>query len=230
MASEYMEEYLETLYTLTESGMPAKTSEIATQLKVAPASVTEMLQKLADEGYVTYQPYYGATLTKKGLDLARKIKRKHRLLERFLFDTLKIKKDRVHEQACRMEHVLSDEAEEALCKVLDHPDECPDDGNLIPPCDKDVSNCVECERVKAKRSKEIVPLTKLRDREKCRLIFIRGGKGAVQRLSDMGLTRDAELCVLKSAPMGGPVEVSVRGSKIAIGHGLATKMFVEMCE
>jgi DtxR family Mn-dependent transcriptional regulator len=230
MASEYMEEYLETLYTLTEGGMPAKTSEIATQLKVAPASVTEMLQKLADEGYATYKPYYGATLTKKGFDLAKKIKRKHRLLERFLFDTLKIKKDRIHEQACRMEHVLSDEAEEALCKVLNHPDECPDDSRLIPPCEKDVPSCAECERGKVKRSKELVPITKLQARGKGRVAFIRGEKNVTQRLSDMGLTKDAEVCVLKSAPMGGPVEVSVRGSKIAVGHELANKVFVELCD
>lgn len=76
------EEYLEALYTLTQDGQTATTSAISKRLNVAPASVTEMLQKLADAGYVNYARYQGVTLTRTGHDMAEKMARRHRLLER----------------------------------------------------------------------------------------------------------------------------------------------------
>ena len=139
-----VEEYLEALYTLTQSGKTARTTIISDYLKVAPASVTEMLRKLADKSYVKYSPYKGATLTEKGFKIAEKMTRRHRLLERFLYDTLKIGKETVHKQACDMEHSLSDEVEESLCQFLNHPNKCPDDGKIIPPCDLQFSSCEEC--------------------------------------------------------------------------------------
>jgi len=130
MDRERFEEYLETLYTLTKDKKPAKTTEVASCLGVAPPSVTEMLQKLAEEGYVDYQPYYGASLTKKGLDIARKVKRRHRLLERFLVDFLGMEEDNAHKEACKLEHVISDDVERRFCSLMKHPQQCPD-GNPI---------------------------------------------------------------------------------------------------
>lgn len=69
-----------------------------------------MIKRLADDGLVEYQPYRGAMLTVKGVALAQKVVRKHRLLERFLHDFLGLKKNKVHNEACRLEHSLSDEA------------------------------------------------------------------------------------------------------------------------
>jgi len=142
MKEERPEEYIEALYTLAEGEKSAKTTEIASFLGVAPASVTEMLQKLAEEGYINYQPYYGASLTKKGLDLARKIKRKHRLVERFLVDFLGMEKDDAHKEACKLEHVVSDDIERRFCLLMNHPEKCPD-GNPI----TRASCCVKKERL-----------------------------------------------------------------------------------
>ncbi len=130
MNEERPEEYLEALHTLTEGGKPAKTTEIASLMGVAPASVTEMLQKLAEEEYIDYRPYYGASLTKKGLNIARKVKRRHRLLERFLVDFLEMGEDSAHKEACRLEHVISDDVERRFCSLMKHPQQCPD-GNPI---------------------------------------------------------------------------------------------------
>ena len=77
-----------------------------------------MIKKLQKRGYVEYLPYKGVTLTEEGYKIASNITRKHRLLERFLHDVLHIKKDRVHDQACEMEHSLSDDAERAMCQLL----------------------------------------------------------------------------------------------------------------
>src|SRR5437763_713006 len=135
--SNSTDEYLEAIYNLTQNGDPATTSAISKRLDIAPASTTEMLRKLADEDYVNYIPYQGVTLTSKGLGIGERMTRKHRLLERFLHDSLKIGNDKVHAEACAMEHSLSDEAERALCQALKVPDKCPDDEKLIPPCNLD---------------------------------------------------------------------------------------------
>ncbi|MBI4361781.1 MAG: metal-dependent transcriptional regulator [Euryarchaeota archaeon] len=127
------EEYLETiLYLVKKHNAPAKTNDIAAELKVSPPSVTEMMQKLAREGLVVYKPYYGVTFTLEGRRLADKIKRRQGVLEKFLVDTLGLDPDRAHDEVCRMEHGVSDEVLERLCTFLGHPDACPD-GHPIEP-------------------------------------------------------------------------------------------------
>ncbi len=92
MPSEQVEEYLTTIYDIASKRGAARTTEIAKCLKLSPASVTEVIQRMAEKGLVVYTRYKGATLTKTGLIIATKIKRKHRLLEVFLTDTLHIYK------------------------------------------------------------------------------------------------------------------------------------------
>jgi len=130
MSKERVEEYLETILYLTKEYKVAKTSKIAEELGVSSPSVTEMLQKLDEDGYIEYRLYYGATLTKKGNDIARKVKRKHRLMERFLVDFLKMEKDNAHKEACKLEHPISDDMEHRFCSLMNHPKKCPD-GNPI---------------------------------------------------------------------------------------------------
>lgn len=141
--SDNIEEYLEVLYGNGSNGEQVSTTKLSTELGFAPGSVTQMLKKLETLGYIEYTPYKGAILTAEGLEIAQKITRKHRLLEIFLLDILKIKMENVHEQACEMEHALSDEAERALCMMLKNPDLCPDK-NVIPSCNFDFDNCNQC--------------------------------------------------------------------------------------
>jgi DtxR family Mn-dependent transcriptional regulator len=234
MSSKSTEDYLKALYLLSQNGKPVSTTQIAEHFKIAPASVTEMLKKLAKKDYVKYLPYHGAYLTKTGSQVAEKITRKHRLLERFLNDVLRLKKDEVHVQACEMEHALSDEAEESLCRFLNHPDRCPDDGQTIPACDLPFSSCEECVQLHKKNLEEAgrrervpVSINRLKDGEHGKISFIRGGHRALQRLSDMGLTPGTEITVVKSAPFHGPLEILVRGSRLAVGRGMTEIIFVE---
>ena len=114
-----------------------------------------MLKKLAEKGHIDYSPYHGTKLASNGKRIAEKTARKHRLLERFLHDVLKIDNVKVHKQACEMEHSLSDDAEESLCRFLRHPDRCPDDEKAIPPCDLRISNCEECIHLHSKGLEEV---------------------------------------------------------------------------
>lgn len=235
MARRSVEDYLKTVHVLSRNGTAASTSEISHVLKVAPASVTEMLKKLAESGYVDYSPYRGSSLTAKGVEEAQRVARKHRLLEKFLSDVLHIRNDEVHKQACEMEHALSDEVEESLCRFLNHPDKCPDDGKVIPACDLPFASCEECIKLHSegleevgKRSQNLVALSDLKEGQFGKVSFIRGGHEVLQRLLDMGLTPGTRISVVKAAPFEGPVEVAVRSSKLALGRGIASKVFVDM--
>ena len=235
MTRKSVEDYLKTVYELSRNGNAVSTTEISRTLKVAPASVTEMLKKLAEKNYIAYSPYHGTKLTNNGRRIAERMARKHRLLERFLHDVLKIDKVKVHSQACEMEHSLSDDAEESLCRLLKHPDRCPDDGKEIPPCDLQIRSCEECMQLHSegleevgKRNQNLVALGDLKEGQSGKISFIRGGHNVLQRLLDMGLTPGAKICVVRVAPLGGPVELLVRSSKLALGKGIASKVFVDV--
>jgi DtxR family transcriptional regulator, Mn-dependent transcriptional regulator len=232
--SNSTEEYLETIYNLTQNGQVATTSAISKRMNIAPASTTEMLRRLADEEFVNYSPYQGVTLTARGLNIGERITRKHRLLERFLHDTLKIGKDKVHAEACAMEHTLSDEAERALCHALKVPDKCPDDEKLIPPCNLNFSSCQECREAAQsnfeeieKRKENVVALSTLKEKQEGTISFIRGENKVLRRLCDMGLTPGTKICISRIAPLKGPVEISVRGCKLALGEEIACNVFVD---
>lgn len=234
MTTKSIEDYLKALYILSRNGKSISTTEIAEHFKIAPASVTEMLKKLAKSGYVKYSPYRGAHLSKKGFQVAEKIARKHRLLERFLHDVLRIRTDKVHVEACEMEHALSDEAEESLCRFLNHPDKCPDDDKIIPACNMPFSSCEECVAVHkegleevGKRNQNLVSICSLKEGDQGRVSFIRGEHKVLQRLLDMGLTPGTNVNVVRIAPLKGPIEVNVRGSKVALGQNIASNVFVD---
>lgn len=230
MAQEHIEEYLEAIYDIAGKEGTAKTTEIADRLKNAPASVTEAFQRMKQKGLVKYEPHKGVCLTTKGYKAATKMKRKHRLLEVFLDKILHLPKENIHEQACKMEHTITDETETALCKTLRGPTQCPH-GSPIPPCNLDVKNCKEClaEQItlQDKREKDLIAITSLTKGEKAKIAFIRGGGGVMQRLCDLGLTNGTEVSLLRSAPMQGPLEICVRGCKLVIGRGIAEKIFVQ---
>ncbi|MTK63569.1 MAG: winged helix DNA-binding protein [Methanobacterium sp.] len=234
--SSNIEEYLETIYKLSQRDGEVKTSKISKDLGITQASVSEMLKKLDKMNYVQYSQYKGVKLTDKGLKAAQKITRKHRLLERFLHDILKLKDNLLHDQACEMEHSLSDEAERAMCQVLEYPDKCPGD-SVIPACDLKFTSCDECMKRReeevnevGKRNENLIPIMDLKDHQKGKVSFIRGDYKVIRRLLDMGITIGAFISVVKIAPLSGPVEVAIRGSKLAIGRDIACNVFVELVE
>ena len=228
------EEYLESLYTLTQNNSPASTTDISKHMNISPASVSEMLKKLAAGGCVDYTPRRGVTLTPKGFELAQKMARKHRLLECFLHDVLHIGNDKVHKEACAMEHSLSDETERALCQTLKAPDKCPDDEKTIPPCNFAFSDRGQCQEwggenlsEAGKRKTNVVSITTLKEKQDGMVSFIRGDGKVLRRLLDMGLTPGTKISVNRVAPLKGPVEIRVRGSKLALGDEIACHVFVE---
>ena len=122
---------LKAIHTLQGVDTLAAPSAIAERTKTSRAFVTKMLQGMYREGLVDYTPYKGVRLTAFGERLARELSRHHRLLERFLTDTLGFSPEGAHDEAERLEHVISEEFEERLAVFLNHPTTCPH-GSPIP--------------------------------------------------------------------------------------------------
>jgi DtxR family Mn-dependent transcriptional regulator len=211
------EEYLESIYGIVEEGRKARTTELAKRLKVKPASVTGMLKRLSKEGYITYRPYEGAHLTQKGLKVGQRIKRKHRILERFLFDILGISRGRVHDEACRMEHALSDESEKAMDELMGYPSNCPDDKRPIP-------RRVVMRGMKGDR------LICLAKGVKARVLGFIGGKCFKTSLRTVGIREGKNIEVVSLQPLGGPLVVKVDNTTLAVGRGMASKVIVKRLE
>jgi len=131
-----LQEYLETiLYLLHKDGGPVKTGSIASEMGVSQPSVTEMLQRLSSKGLIEYTPYHGVSLTPTGMKEATLVKRKHQVLECFLVELFGYSLGDAHEEACLLEHSISDRMLENLCTLTGHPKVCPD-GNPIPSCSR----------------------------------------------------------------------------------------------
>ncbi len=121
MANKTTEDYLKTIFWLSRLPGKVNTSAIAEGLKISSASVTDMLKRLSQNGYITYTPYYGVRLTKKGDKTALRVIRRHRLLELFLVEALGYSWDNVHDEAERLEHVVSEELESRIDAFLGNP-------------------------------------------------------------------------------------------------------------
>ena len=125
-----VEEYLETMLSLSEEGVPVIQARIAERLGRSAPSVSEMLDRLREDGYVT-RDGRRLSLTESGQALAEKVVRKHRLAERLLVDVIGLEWHKVHREAGRWEHVISDDVEARLVELLGDPATCPH-GNPIP--------------------------------------------------------------------------------------------------
>ena len=125
-----LEEYLEAIHELEEEGTVVIQARLAERLGHSAPSVSEMIRRLRADGYVEMHDR-AVVLTTKGRSRAESVVRKHRLAERLLTDVIGLPWHKAHVEACRWEHVISDEVEERLVVLLDNPTTCPH-GNPIP--------------------------------------------------------------------------------------------------
>lgn len=198
-----IEEYLETLVRYKEEGRQPKVKDLARDLKISAASVSQMLKKLSKRGLVKYKRYGEVKLTQKGEEMGRSVLRKHRLIEKFLA-LIGINHRKIHKEACVLEHAVSDDVERAL------------------------KHAIWTSKEPEIKAENIKRLTDMRKGEKGTILFLTGGRHACRRLMHMGLTPGTKVTVGRSSGMVGPVEVLVRSSSLAIGRGLAEKVFVKV--
>ncbi|MBV9440562.1 MAG: metal-dependent transcriptional regulator [Candidatus Eremiobacteraeota bacterium] len=206
---ESTEEYLEAVYRLEREGAGVTTSGLAADLGVAPASVSGMLKKLAADGYLEYEARGHASLTRKGLAVAVRVVRRNRLAEVFLHDVLGMPWDEVYEEACRLEHAISDRVEERLVAILGDPKVCPH-GHPIPPAD--LSTPVRS----LLRLADATPGTTVRIIE-----VVEDVPETLRYLDRTGLRPGVSVDVVERGPLGGPITVETAVARTAISLELA---------
>ncbi len=212
MRKNIAEEYLETILYLTRDGSRAKTGDIAQAMDIKPPSVSEMLLKLRDERLIDYAPYEGAILTDSGREQALKIERKHQLLETFLVDTLGVELDKAHDEACEMEHSISENTVDKICAYLGHPRFCPDDHPITK------GECCE-------KEDSCTPLSEMNEGDEAIIRIVTVDNSTRNYLISLGFLPDVVVSIRKKLPSRGLL-VRIKGSEIAIGRDVARKIMV----
>jgi DtxR family Mn-dependent transcriptional regulator len=222
--SEAVENYLKAIYKLQSDAGKVSTSALAEYLGVAAPSATNMIGRLVESGFLRHDRYRGVELTEAGAQAALEVIRHHRLWELFLAEALKVPLERVHAEAERLEHTLSEDLEERLDQALGHPTVDPH-GDPIPTKDG----------VLSPSSRQT--LADLAVGEPARVARVPDSDPALLRyVSELGLLPGAQVAVARKDPFGGPLYLNVGDNASAsdpavapkiIGHELATRIFVE---
>ena len=216
MTTGNREDYLINILRLTEGEGVAKTTELASYMNVSPASVSEMIKVLAKEGLVNYEKYKGVSLTEEGLTYARQLRKKHHVLERFLTDSLNIDHKTAHEEACRMEHAISDESAIKMCHMMGTP------------VDSDCQSCIKPCKAVSEGITRITPLNRLAQSESGRISHITSDDtDVVKRLISMGFVPGREISIETILSDGGPRIVRMGNSTMALDYHLASHIFVD---
>jgi DtxR family Mn-dependent transcriptional regulator len=209
-----IQDYVKEIYKLQAGGKRATTTAIARAMGVAPSSATSMLKKLAALGLAEHAPYRGVELSEAGTKIALEVIRHHRLLEQYLAETLGLPIDAVHDEADRLEHVISEELEARIDEQLGYPTHDPH-GDPIPDAGLNV------DRTALRSLETLVP------GEEATVRRIPDGDAALLRyLAELTLLPGCRVTVRRSEPFGGPVTVDVGGSEHAISRELAERIGV----
>lgn len=217
--TQNIQDYLKAIYGLTSEGGEASTTALAARLGIAPASVTGMLQKLAalQPPLVIYRKHQGARLTPEGERAALEVLRHHRLIEAWLVESLGYSWDAVHEEACKLEHVISEEFETRIAAALGHPVRDPHgapipSAALVMPSTNDVS------------------LSSLRGGEKAVVRRVRCEDAPLLRhLESLGLVPGANLEITAFSPYDDNLTLKIGPRKpVVLGASVTRNVFVEM--
>jgi DtxR family Mn-dependent transcriptional regulator len=211
------QDYLKHIFELTEDGTPASTNDLASRLGVKPASVTGMVQKLAtaEPPLVDYLKHQGVTLTAEGEQAALEVLRHHRLLESWLVQSLGYSWDEVHDEACRLEHVISEDFEARMATALGHPERDPH-GDPIPTAELVMP------------VDEALPLSSLRPAQGAVVLRVNGEDPAFLRhLEELGLVPGARVNVREYSSFDHNLTLTIGNKTVVLGLSITSKIFVE---
>jgi len=216
--TQNIQDYLKAIYGLTSDGKEASTSALAARLGIAAPSVTGMIQKLSalQPPLVVYHKHQGVHLTPEGERAALEVIRHHRLLEAYLVSSLGYSWDAVHEEACNLEHFISEDFEKRIAAILGNPVRDPH-GAPIPSVDLVMPSTKD------------VPLSGLHGRERAVVRRVRCEVTPILlHLESLGLVPGAQLDVLEVSPFDANLTVQVAGRiPVVIGLVISSQVLVE---
>lgn len=214
LLSQAMEDYLKAIYKLQERSGQVPTSALAEFMGVTPASVTNMCKKLAELNLLEYEPYQGVKFTSTGRKLALEIVRHHRLLELYLAEALGVPWDQVHEEAEKLEHVISEDLEERMAAALGDPEFDPH-GAPIPSRSGSVAQ-PESGRLVDMSVGDRLLIVEVDDEDPELLRY----------LGKMGIYPGTEIELIDTAPFKGPLTLMLGDTQHSLGYQAAQSVLV----
>jgi DtxR family transcriptional regulator, Mn-dependent transcriptional regulator len=208
------EDYLKAIYAIGRGSGAAATNEIAQRLAIAPASVSGMVRRLADQGLLAYERYHGVRLTESGRRAALRTLRRHRVIESYLSEALGYPWDRVHEEAERLEHAASDELVDRMAATIGEPEVDPH-GAPIPTRDGAVDET------------EYTSLAQLPIGTSGVVVRVSDEDPAMLRyLAELSILPGKKLTVKARAPYDGPITLTLGRQELSIGPALAANVLI----
>ena len=213
------EDYLSVIFKNLNFNGEIKPNIIATKLSISNAAVTDMLKKLAKDGFVVYKRYKGIQLTDEGESYARNMVRRHRIWEVFLNKVVGMPWDKVHDEANRLEHSSSDDLIDRLEEMLDFPEYDPH-GDPIP-----------SKKGKLPKIKKHRPLSELKEKETSTVVRVNDfDESFLKYISKIGIKLKEKITVNERRDFDKSMEITVKGKPWNISNKLAQNIFVEVKE
>ena len=214
--SAAVEDYLKAIHALREDGLDVvSTQSIANRLQVAPPSATAMIKKLDGLGLAHHEPYRGVQLSEAGERIALEIVRHHRIIETFLSEILGLEWDKIHDEAERLEHVISEELEAKMAAKLGNPTRDPH-GAPIPDLDGHIESAPQTRLCDAKAG-FVGRVCRVADED----------AEILRHLSELRLCLDAPLEVLRAEAREGVLKLRLDSGDITLGIAPAARVWVE---
>jgi len=209
-----VEDYLKAIYAIGKGSGPAATNEIAQRLALAPASVSGMVRRLADQGLLAYERYHGVRLTERGRRAALRTLRRHRVIEAYLARALGMSWDRVHDEAERLEHAASDELIDRMAATIGEPIVDPH-GAPIPTRDGAVDETEHTSLAEMAVGATGV-VARVTDEDPQMLRY----------LGELSIRPGKQVTVKARAPFDGPITLALGKRELSIGPALAAHVLV----
>ena len=200
-----VEDYLEEIKRLEEDGDRITATILARTLDVSLPSASEMLKRLAGEGYLTREKGGAILLTPEGRRLAHTMLRRHRLVECLLVQKLGMSWFEVHGEAHKIEHAISPRVEEAMAKALDYPDYCP---HGHPICPIDLRELRRLSELEPGESGVVAQISEVQE-------------DVLPYLDQLGLRPGTEVSIKDAAPLEGPLTIETPAGPTSLGRELA---------
>lgn len=213
-----MEDYLKAIYHLLQKRGKANTNDLARAMSVSAPTVTQTIKRLVELKLVRHEPYRGVSLTSTGHKMAMETIRHHRLIEQYLYEALGMPWDKVHKEAEKLEHVISEDLENRIAEVLNHPTHDPH-GSPIPSTDL----TIEEEELHYLTDLEIDTrgvISEVPDEDSSLLCY----------LEELGLKPETEFVLRSVEPYGGAVVLEVSKQTIYLGSEAACQIKVKILE
>jgi DtxR family Mn-dependent transcriptional regulator len=227
--SSSLEDYLETIYLLVQEHGFARVKDIARARDVKAATVSVALRKLAESDLVNYERREYIGLTARGEQAARRILTRHRLLTRFFGEVLRMSPSAASQQACAIEHVLTDEAMERMVAFFEYLGSCPSVLETfhrcplgIGPVDK-ADECTGCARV---AKEPTMSLADLKPGQSALVAHIVATGALRQRLLDMGILPETPIELERYGLGGDPLWIRCQGARLALRRSEANTIRV----